>query len=210
MRTRKTRVEQAEYNREQVLAAALEVFEQKGYHAATVDEMAERAGYSKGVVYSQFGSKPDLFLSLLEQRVERRARENLEIAMSISGPEGLRDVAARAEELLVRDRAWNLAVLEFRTYAARVPELNQRYIQIHERTVAGIARVIHLAFDRGGRMPPFPPHDLARLVLALDAGWVLEDLADPEPLSFDPFQAALTGAMETPPNDLEPTTETQP
>jgi AcrR family transcriptional regulator len=197
MATRKTRVEQAEYNREQVLAAALEVFEQKGYHAATVDEMAERAGYSKGVVYSQFGSKSDLFLALLERRVERRARENLEIAMSISGPDGLRDVAARAEQLLPGDRAWNLLVMEFRTYAARVPELNRRYMEIHERTVAGIARVVQLAFDRGGVTPPFPPEELARMVLGFTAGFVLEELASPAPLSFAPYRTALMAVIES-------------
>ena len=196
MRTRRSRVEQVEYNRERVLAAALEVFEEKGYHAATVDEMAERAGYSKGVVYSQFGSKSDLFLALLARRVEQRARENLEIAMSVTGPEGLRDVIARQEQRLPEDRRWNLLVLEFRVYAARMPELNERYIEIHERTVAGIARVIQLAFDRGQVEPAFAPQQLARLILAIATGYVLEDLAYPGPLPFDPYRASLRAAVQ--------------
>jgi AcrR family transcriptional regulator len=51
------------------------VFVERGFHAATLDEVAEKAGYTKGAVYSAFESKADLFLAIFEERTRRRAEE---------------------------------------------------------------------------------------------------------------------------------------
>ena len=56
--------------REQLLASAQEVFVARGYHAAAMDEIAEKAGVSKPVLYQHFPSKLDLYLALLEQSSE--------------------------------------------------------------------------------------------------------------------------------------------
>ncbi|WP_218849198.1 TetR/AcrR family transcriptional regulator [Nocardioides perillae] len=53
--------------RVQLLESALEVFVAQGYHAAAMDDIAERAGVSKPVLYQHFPSKLDLYLALLEQ-----------------------------------------------------------------------------------------------------------------------------------------------
>ncbi|HBW18247.1 MAG: TetR/AcrR family transcriptional regulator [Streptosporangiaceae bacterium] len=73
---RLSRAEQNERNRRLVLEAARSIFLARGYHGASVDEIAEQAGFSKGVVYSRFGNKADLFLALLEQRIDERAEQN--------------------------------------------------------------------------------------------------------------------------------------
>src|SRR5262250_3043984 len=52
--------------RKQLLAAAQEVFVAQGYHAAAMDDIAERAGVSKPVLYQHFPGKLDLYLALLE------------------------------------------------------------------------------------------------------------------------------------------------
>ena len=70
---RVSRAAQVEANRGEVLAAARRVFLARGYAGATLDAIADAAGFSKGVVYSQFGGKADLFLALLAQRIEERA-----------------------------------------------------------------------------------------------------------------------------------------
>src|SRR5437879_6422414 len=57
--------------REHLLAAAAEVFARRGYHGATLDEVAETAGFTKGAVYSNFTSKEDLFLALTQRREEQ-------------------------------------------------------------------------------------------------------------------------------------------
>ncbi len=56
--------------KEIILSAALEIFSKKGYHEATIDEIARRAGVAKGSIYRYFPSKEDLFKSLLESRLE--------------------------------------------------------------------------------------------------------------------------------------------
>ncbi len=56
--------------RRQLLGAAQEVFVSQGYHAAAMDEIAERAGISKPVLYQHFPSKLDLYLALLDESVD--------------------------------------------------------------------------------------------------------------------------------------------
>ena len=56
--------------RRQLLDAALEVFVTRGYHAAAMDEIAERAGVSKPVLYQHFPGKLELYLALLDESVE--------------------------------------------------------------------------------------------------------------------------------------------
>ena len=66
--------------RTQLLAAALEVFVAQGYHAAAMDDIADRAGVSKPVLYQHFPSKLDLYLALLDaggQQLTARVREAL-------------------------------------------------------------------------------------------------------------------------------------
>ena len=81
-------MEQGERNRDLVLAAARRVFLARGYAGATLEAIAEDAGFSKGVVYSQFASKADLFFALLARRKAERAEENAEIARDWPGRKG--------------------------------------------------------------------------------------------------------------------------
>ncbi len=54
-----------------IFEAAIKVFSEKGFEKATVDEIAERAGIAKGTIYYNYGSKKNLFLSLIEEGIER-------------------------------------------------------------------------------------------------------------------------------------------
>src|SRR5687767_9040136 len=98
MPTRMSRAEQVERNRALVLDAAREVFIARGYAGATLEAIAEEAGFSKGVVYSQFAGKPDLFLSLLEHRIDERAATNAELARGAAGMAGLVQLLRSAAE----------------------------------------------------------------------------------------------------------------
>ena len=85
MAKRLNRVEQGERNRALVLAAARRVFLERGYSGATLEAIAEDAGFSKGVVYSQFAGKPDLFLALLDARIAERAEHNASAILQRAG-----------------------------------------------------------------------------------------------------------------------------
>ncbi|MGH9117300.1 MAG: TetR/AcrR family transcriptional regulator, partial [Acidimicrobiales bacterium] len=86
MSPRRTRAESTTANRAAVLASARREFEQRGYHGAALARIAEDAGFSEGVVYSQFGSKVDLFLAVLEASIDERAATLEEAAGRAHGP----------------------------------------------------------------------------------------------------------------------------
>jgi AcrR family transcriptional regulator len=169
-----TRAERTERNRERVLAAAREVFLARGYHGATVEQIAEAAGFSTGVVYSQFGGKADLFLSLLEARIEQRIRDNAAVVASIDGRDGLVRLLEHTAQETFAEPEWGLLVLEFRVHAARDPELNARYARAHARTVSGLADVLARAGATGG----LAPEELAEVIAAISSGSQLELAAE--------------------------------
>src|SRR6516165_10853722 len=128
---RLTRAEQAQRNRGLVLDAARRVFLACGYHSATLDAIADEAGFSKGVVYSQFDSKADLFLALLEHRISERAEQNERVAAETAGAAGIAALLRLAERAFLEEPQWSLLVVEFRLHAARDPQLNERYARLH-------------------------------------------------------------------------------
>lgn len=185
---RLSRAEQNDRNRGLLLDAARSIFLAQGYHGATVDKIADEAGFSKGAVYSQFGNKADMFLALLDQSIDERLRDNAERAQQLSGEH---DLVALVQQFAARqsaDREWGLLLIEFRAHASRDPELNSRYAAAHERTIRGLAAILTGLYERAGLEPPLPAADLAQLLLALSAGMQLE-------------QAAIPGAMEAPVRD---------
>ena len=125
MATRLSRPEQVQRNRGLVLEAARRVFLERGYAGATLEAIADEAGFSKGVVYSQFAGKPDLLLALLEQRIEERATSNAERAAALTGAEGLRSLLRTNARLGDEDADWTQLVIEFRLVAARDARLTR-------------------------------------------------------------------------------------
>jgi AcrR family transcriptional regulator len=179
MSPRLTRAEQTERNRALLLAAARRVFLERGYHSASVDQIADEAGFSTGVVYSQFGGKADLFLALLEARIAERAAGNAQAVEGLAGDQGIRRLLEHAASVDRAEPEWGLLVIEFRVHAARDPELSRRYAAAHERTLAGMERAITGLYQRAGELPPLPPGELARLLVAVGAGARLEQAAGP-------------------------------
>jgi AcrR family transcriptional regulator len=174
---RLTRAEQNERNRGLVLAAARRVFLARGYHSATLDEVADQAGFSRGVVQSRFGNKADLFLALLEERITERAADNARLAGNLSGADGLAALAGHATRRNQAELDWGLLLIEFRAHAARDPALNHRYAALHGRTLGGIADLIAALYQRAGQPPPRPPAQMAQLILTITAGSRLEQAA---------------------------------
>ena len=75
MRTALTRADRQAQTRDELVAAADRLFTRNGFHATSVDAVADAAGYTKGAVYSNFDSKEDLFFAVYERRVDRRVAE---------------------------------------------------------------------------------------------------------------------------------------
>ena len=180
MSIRLSRAERNDRNRALLLAAARRVFLERGYYAATLDQIADEAGFSKGAVYSRFASKADMFLALLEDRITERAAQNADLAGQLAGTgnfAAVLDLALRAERTAP---GWRLLVTEFRVHAARDPELNRRYAALHARAVDGVARTFTTISKDGVTEFPLPPRQLAELWLTIETGRALEQIANPD------------------------------
>ncbi|MPY94096.1 MAG: TetR family transcriptional regulator [Acidimicrobiia bacterium] len=193
--TRLRRSEQVERNRELVLAGARRVFLDKGYAGASLEAIAEEAGFSKGVVYSQFTSKADLFLVLLERRIAERAEENERVAAELAGIDEVTMLVGTATAAVAAEPEWSLLVVEFRAHAARDPELNARYAAVHARAVDGVAATLGRLHRASGLEPAFPLRTMAELVMAFGAGIVLERVADPTSLPAHEVTLMLANAL---------------
>jgi len=196
MAVRLRRAEQVERNRTAVLDAARRVFLDRGYGGATVDAIAEEAGFSKGVVYSQFGSKADMFMELLEQRIADRAAQNERLAAGKPLAAAARELLLAAERDVVSEHGWAQLLVEFRTHAARDPVLNRRYADAHRRTVAELAALLARLHDRDGTPPVVPVTSMAEFVLAMGTGVTLERAANPGALPAGDTLALMLRAFD--------------
>jgi AcrR family transcriptional regulator len=188
MAVRLSRVERREQTRQELLSAAEACFVSRGFHASSVDEVAERAGYTKGAVYSNFASKEDLFFAVYERRVERALTEVVP-GLRQAGAEHAFDWAATgAIERRDRDDGWLAVFFEFWAHVLRHPELRARFAAIHARFLEPQAEAVRaLAEDRGLALPA--DVTAGQVVLAWNAmelGLGLERLTQPK---------AVDGAM---------------
>jgi AcrR family transcriptional regulator len=191
MSSRRTRAQQNEANRAAVMAAAGKVFRARGYHAATLEDIAERAGFSRGVVYSRFDTKADLFLALLEERIESRLRENADAAEDLKGHEAIRHLIDSFADRDRRDQEWGLLLIEFRVHAARDRRLNNRYAALHERTLTGLTALLEDIYTGTRDQPPLSAGRMAEMMLALSAGLLLEESARPEDIKGEELAGEL-------------------
>ena len=138
MNSRLSRAEQNDRNRALLFAAARRVFLAKGYHAATLEQIADEAGFSKGVVYSRFASKADMFLALLEDRITERAAQNAQAASELAGTGDFagrsgHDLAVPARQLAELVLAIEVGVADRpRQRQERIPLLGARVGLVHE------------------------------------------------------------------------------
>lgn len=192
MAQRLSRSEQRDQTRARLLDAAEKVFVERGFHAASVDEVAEEAGYSKGAVYSNFENKDELFLAVLERRVDSRA---LAIETGVSPDQPISDQAAQAGdaflEVFLQQSQWSLLLMEFATYAARHPELRERFAARNRRMRTAMAGLIDSHLTALGLRAPISNDDLAMILFALGDGFILTKLTDPDTVSDSLFGDAL-------------------
>ena len=179
-RQRLTRAEKSAQTRAQLMASARQLFLRRGFHAASLELVAEEAGFTIGAVYSRFGSKADLFLAILDEHIDRIVADVAKVA-TLDQPLGAHAelLAGRRMDLLERERDWFPLVLEFWSHAARDERLRREFGARHERLVAAYTGLIEADYARLGLPLPMAPDVLARAVVAMGNGVALERLADP-------------------------------
>src|SRR4051812_40042240 len=129
-----------ELTRETLIDAGADVFARKGVHAASLDEIAAAAGFTKGAIYSNFGGKEELLLAVIEARADRMLAAMWE-AHQTSDHDHLQDPAGAADiwqRIVARDEQMLLLRLEMRLYALRNPAFRERLaeLQAHQQEQA--------------------------------------------------------------------------
>ena len=193
---RLTREQRRQQTRARLLDAAGQVFARRGFHAATVDEVADAAGYTKGAVYSNFANKDELFLALLDQRLAAQLQQ-VEALYAIESSEELRAaLRVQTEQEFAAARDFGVLQVEFWLYAMRNPaaqaELARRYRQLRDR----LAELITGRYTRHQIAPPMPPEHLAALAIATDSGLFLQFSAEPGALPWELRADALLQLLD--------------
>ena len=170
--------------RERVVEAASEVFAERGFHGATVEEICERAGFTRGAFYSNFSSKDDLVIELSTQHAAAlvaRIRDAADRAGA--DPEStLREVvAALAEEGPAHDR-WLLLTTEFTLHAIRDADARKAWAAQQRRVRATLIEVVDDAAARLGITLPMPTEQVVRAAIALAQGSMTQRLVEPRSL----------------------------
>jgi AcrR family transcriptional regulator len=180
-RTRAARAQGRE-GRDELLAAALQVFARRGYTQAGVDEIAAAAGYSKGALYWHFAGKEELLQALIEERIDAPTRELVALLesapperdMSVEASrEFARRLSSRRDAVLLEREYWSLAI--------RDPELRARYVERQTELRGALARAIEArARHLGTPEIPMPADDVARIVMSIIGGLAVDELIEPE------------------------------
>jgi AcrR family transcriptional regulator len=189
-RTAPSREEKKAQTRARLLDAAAVVFAKKGFAGASLDDVADEAGLTKGAVYSNFANKTDLIRVLLDLHLGVRSDAIPgEVDPHLPQPEQ----AARAGELfmamLTEERESYLLELEFLLYLARNPDERNPTNYLARRRA--IADIMQQRADEDGYTLPLPAEDLATAVFALGAGIALERLVNPAHVPDDLFGRML-------------------
>jgi AcrR family transcriptional regulator len=189
---RLTRKQRQEHTRHCLLEAAGRVFARRGLVQASVDEVAADAGFTKGAVYANFGSKEELFLEMLDVRFAQRLGE-MDRALSTDEPPEAQARAAGQDfvDYLGGDPEWARLFFEAALYAAREEgfrvELQSRYAAMRER----MAGVLRQRSEAGGFDPGIPFDQLAAMIFAMANGVAFERFVDPDAVPDDLFASML-------------------
>jgi AcrR family transcriptional regulator len=178
---RLTREQSKANTRERLLAAARSAFASSGFHGASVEEIASRAGFSTGALYSNFDGKEDLFLVLMEREIDEHARE---IAEAVNVRESIAERATGGAQrwmtMIDREPELLLLFMEFWAYGVRDaavrPKVAERFAQVR--------RMLTKLIEEGAREfeleLALPAEQLAVAVDALADGIARQRLADPD------------------------------
>ena len=189
VRTRPTR----DATCEKLFEAAARVFEDQGIGGASIEAIAAAAGFTRGAFYSNFDSKDELIIAMLEEHVEQSIRRNLDLLTRH------KTLADFIDALKTMDRSRQdplgrspLLHMEMILYVARAeqrrPELAKR-LRARRKLIADI---VETTLKNSGKNPVLNPAWTAAIVLALEDGFRLHRLIDPETTPSDSFLRAIS------------------
>ena len=194
VRTRPTRDD----TREKLFEAAARVFEEQGINGASIEAIAAAAGFTRGAFYSNFDSKDELIIAMLEDHVEQsisRIHELLARHRNLADfIDALKKMDRSQQDPLGRSPLLHMEMILFVARAEkRRPELAKR-LRARRKLIVDIVE----STARGsGRNGPLNPAWVGAIVLALEDGFRLHRLIDPETTPPESFLRAIGDLQRT-------------
>jgi AcrR family transcriptional regulator len=188
VRTRPTRDDTCE----KLFEAAARVFEEHGIGGASIGAIAAEAGFTRGAFYSNFKSKDELIIAMLEDHVAQSVRRNLDLLARHKNPDdfidALKTMDRSRQDPLARSPLLHMEMILFAARAEkRRPELAKR---LRDRRKL-ITQIVETTSKHSGRTKPQDPAWTGAILLALEDGFRLHRLIDPETTPADSFLRAI-------------------
>ncbi len=168
---RLTREQSQALTRAKLLDAAYAILARDGYSGVKVERVAEEAGFSKGAFYSNFTSKEDIFLQLLDRNAGSDVVELSELLESYDEPEALINALSAWVNKRASDQRWGTLAIELLHMARQNETLSERHLKMFREQWEGVGRIlIRKLFPSGG--PPASPFYIGGVVLELTYGGI--------------------------------------
>jgi AcrR family transcriptional regulator len=180
---RLSRKQQQAHTRSCLMASAARVFARRGLQQASIDEVAEEAGFTKGAFYSNFKNKEELFLAMLDEHFARRIED---IDRATAGDETIAEQARQAGADFVRSigeaEEFERLFFEFAAHAARNEEFREELVTRYRTLRERIADAYRRRMDRiePGKESAVPVEEMAMMTFAMSNGFAMEKLLEPE------------------------------
>ncbi|MER5443375.1 TetR/AcrR family transcriptional regulator [Streptomyces sp. NPDC002790] len=175
--------------RQRLLDAALDVFAEEGFGRSTVEQVCERAGFTRGAFYSNFSSLDELFLALWEER-SARMLDDVRNALAGVDPEDPEAAVRSAIDATPVDDAWFRITAEFTAHALRNPDLRRVMAAREEAIRDAILPVFVAALGRLGRRVT-DERALGDALVAVHDGTTVQVLLQPDDAAVRARREAL-------------------
>jgi AcrR family transcriptional regulator len=195
-----TRERRRQLTRDALLDAAAAVFARRGFEGASLEEIAETAGFTRGAIYKNFADKEELFLAVNDRFNERTLAEFAALLDETKGFDldeaHIAAITHKWREMEAKDPDLYILGLEFNLYVVRHPELRERVVAKRHENARRVAAFMERQAAAEGIELPMSTIDLANIFLTTSDGFNSSALIDPEILDlYEPFLRLVMHGM---------------
>ncbi|APE33671.1 TetR family transcriptional regulator [Nocardia mangyaensis] len=177
---RMTRKESHALTRERLVDTAKRLFLADGYNVTSLEKVAATAGFSKGAVYSNFATKHELGLAVIDVVHVERAESLTDAVMAHDTMDERIAGFARWADENIGDMGWTALEVEFATSTRHMPEIRAELADRRRTLTAMLASLIQVQADEMGIDLPMSAEDAALQLLSLGIGLGVQRAIDPE------------------------------
>src|SRR5574342_905637 len=185
--------QRSEETRTKILEAAITLFSNRGFSAASVDDICAEAGVSKGAFYHHFESKQTLFLALLDGWLQTIDRA-IEASKDKTAPETFMQMTEAFPYIFETAGQGLPMFLEFWLQASRDEKIWQASIAPYRRYHKYFTSLIQKGQEEGSFVE-VPPELAARMIVSMAMGLLLQSLLDPEGAKWEKTAREITTMM---------------